>query len=165
MSTAYTASDRPSSTPTSATGADAQRPEGPFAHRAAAASVALGAIVTALALWAAKAMSIAVSGEDATVASVLFVGGLLAFLVAVGALGAAVTRGRPVWLGILAGVVAVALGTAASLALNALVLSVRDPEAGAHWVWGEVNLWVVGLTVLALTLTVRTRGHRRTRSS
>lgn len=165
MSTAYTASDRPSSTPTPATEAGAQRPGGHSAHRAAGAPVALGAILTALVLWAAKATSIAVSGEDATLASILFVAGLVAFLVAVGALVAAVTRGRPVWLRILVGVAAVALGTAASLALNALVVSVRDPDAGSHWIWGEVNLWVVGLTVLALTLMVHKRGHRRTRSS
>lgn len=159
MSSADTASPRPSSTPATATETLAQRPRPDSESRAAGAPAALWAILFALALWAAKATSIAVSGADATLASILFVAGLAAFLVAVGALAAAVTRGRALWLRVLVGVCAIALGAAISLALNALILGVRDPEAGAHWVWGELNLWVVGVAVLALTLLL----HRRVR--
>jgi cytochrome c biogenesis protein CcdA len=163
MSTAYT--HRTSSTLTSDADAVAQRSEGGFSDQATGAPLALGATLVALGLWAAKATSIAVTGEDATLASILFAAGLVAFFVAVGALAAAVTRGRPAWLRVIAGICAIALGTAASLTLNAVIVGIRDPEDGAHWAWGELNLWVVGLTVLALTLRVHTRGRGRIRSS
>ena len=126
--------------------------------RVTPAGVALVAAVAALTLWAAKAAVIAASGVDhGFAANALFLAGLLACLTAALSLGIAVTRPRPLWVRIAAGVGAMVLGGVAATVVNALIVTVRDPEAGAHWLWGEVNLWIVGATVLALAVALRSR--------
>lgn len=116
------------------------------------ARVALLAAVTAAAGWTAKSVAIGIAGglDLSPLEGPLFLFGLAACLTAMAALGVALTRERPLWLRIAAGVLAPVLGLLAALLVDGVVGAVRGPAEGRHWVWMEVNLWVTGLAVLGL---------------
>jgi hypothetical protein len=89
----------------------------------------------------------------------LFFVGLVGFMVAVVSLSLALTvgRGRVVRaLAVLGGVVA-AVGV--SVVTGLLVAAVQPAEPS--WVWGEVNLWVGAVVLLAATLGFARRGRDR----
>ncbi len=121
--------------------------------------IALTAAVAAVGFWTLKSISIGLAGGlgRSPAEDIFFFAGLLPFAVAVVSLGVALTRGSRVWLRVLAGVGALAAGVASSFVLNQVIVSVRDPEESAHWAWGEVNLWIMGVVVLVLAVRVSRR--------
>jgi len=123
--------------------------------------IAVIASSTAIAAWATKALVIGVSGGlgESPLEGPLFVIGL-AFLVAgVTALVVAATTGRASWQRAVLSVAALAAAVAVTGLVNGVV-NLAAPD-DPHWMWGEVNLWIVGLAVLALA-RARTgpAGHR-----
>ena len=116
--------------------------------------IALWAALAAAAAWTAKSVAIAAAGglDRSPLEGPLFFLGLACFAVAVVSLGVAATAGLPAWVRAAAGVGAFAVGFALTLAVDAVVEAVHAPGV-RHWVWSEVNLWVVatvGLTVAVL---------------
>ena len=123
--------------------------------------IALLAAVAAVVSWTLKAVAIGTAGglDKSPLEGPLFFAGLLSFVVAVVAVGVALTRGRPLWVRAVTGVVvAPVVGIGATLVVDALVGALRPTDPLRHWVWAEINLWVVAAAVLALALTVRRRG-------
>ena len=123
--------------------------------------IALLAAVAAVVSWTLKAVAIGTAGglDKSPLEGPLFFTGLLCFVVAVVAVGVALTRGRPGWVRAVAGVVvAPVLGIGATLAVDALVGALRPTDPLRHWVWAEINLWVVAAAVLGLALAVRRHG-------
>lgn len=167
-SPAHTASDHPSSTPFTGVGdlpahAPAPAPTSvTSSHRFSATRIALVSAVSALLLWATKSAAIATAGglDRSPFESTLFLAGLAVCLTAALLLGIALTRGSRPWVRVIAALAGPVAGVVVSVLLNALVVTFRDPYAGAHWVWAEVNLWVVGVTVLALSVLVHRRAGR-----
>jgi hypothetical protein len=121
--------------------------------------VALLAGVAAVVLWSAKAVVIAVSGlgrnpaEDA-----LFFLGLAAALVGSAALGASRAAGRARAARVAAGAAGVLVIIIVAGLTQAVVALVQPSDPS--WVWGELNLWVAALTlVAAVALTYRRQTH------
>lgn len=115
----------------------------------------------AVALWAAKAVAIGIAGGlgRSRFENPLFLVGLLAFLVATASLGVAATRGRPLWLRVLAGIAGPVLGFLLAAAIGALVTAVEPARPG--WAYEEVNLWVVAPLALGLSWLLSRREARR----
>jgi hypothetical protein len=114
-----------------------------------AATIAKYASLLAVGLWSAKSIAIALAGglgrspaEDA-----LFFGGLLSCIVAVSALALALTAGKSLLQRLGAVVVGIVAGSALSFAVGAVVELVVPSD---HWVWGELNLWVLAVVVFVL---------------
>ena len=76
----------------------------------------------------------------------LFFLGMILFTVAVVAIGLAVTAGRSVGARVLGVVGTVALTFVAWIAIDTVIASL-SPERDAHWVWAEVQLWVIAVVV------------------
>jgi hypothetical protein len=118
--------------------------------------VALWAAVAAVVLWVAKAAVIGASGLGGNPAEDwLFFLGLAAALVGSAALGAARTAGRST----VTRVVAAAAGVLALILVagltQAVVASVQPSDPS--WVWGELNLWVAALALLAAAVVTYRR--------
>ncbi|MBB1508307.1 hypothetical protein [Tessaracoccus sp. MC1756] len=127
------------------------------AHR-----LALWAAVAAVIIWALKAAAIGVAGGPgrSPLEDPLFFGGLLAFVIAVVALVTAATGGARRWTRVLSFVGVVVAGALLTFAVGAIVEVMGGQEGSAHWLWGEVNLWVSALVVLtasAVLIRVRPR--------
>ncbi len=122
--------------------------------------LAVIAAAAAVLVWAAKAVAIGLAGglDKSPAEGPLFFLGLLCFVVAGCAFGAALTTGRPVAVRVL-GVIAVAVVVILlSQIIGAVVATFAPPESEAHWVWAEVELWIGALIVLAATVTLARRG-------
>lgn len=117
-----------------------------------ASRIALASAVVALVAWALKALAIGVAGGlgESAAEAPLFLVGFVAVLTGSAALGAAVAFGRPVWMKVLAGIAGVATLLLVAGIGGSLVTVVQPDDPG--WVWGEVNLWVAGIALLAATL-------------
>lgn len=107
--------------------------------------------------WTAKAIAIAIAGglDLSPLEGPLFLLGMLACLVTAAVTGMALAQGR----GTLARVLAAVAGVAAAAVFGAVVsvlVSLVEP-AGAGWVWGEINLWVLMLALLGLTAALHAR--------
>src|SRR5687767_9966288 len=109
-------------------------------------------IITATAAvlaWAAKGVAIAAAGglDRSAFEGPLFLVGLVFFLTACASLAVSVVRRHPWWAragAVVAAFVAVVVAVAASgFVVDASV-------ASDHWVWSELNLWVLSLAVLAV---------------
>lgn len=127
--------------------------------------VALLASLAAAGSWTLKAVAIGSAGGLglSPLEPPLFFAGLVSFVVAVVALGVALTRGRPRWLRVLAGAVAAPLvGIGLTLAVDAAVASVQPTGPARHWVWSEVNLWVACVALLVLAVTAHRAPRART---
>jgi hypothetical protein len=122
------------------------------------------AAVATVILWTAKAVAIGVAGGlgKSPLEGPLFLLGLLTCVVAGVLVGAAVFAHRSVgWrvLGALVSVVATSLlGTLAQV----VVVAVQPRHPG--WVYGEINLWVITLALLAAALGLGARARRSGRS-
>lgn len=112
--------------------------------------IAVIAAAGAVAAWAVKAVAIGVAGglDKSPFEGPFFMLGLVSGLVAVGALAVSAVGRRQWWAragaavgGLVALIVVVGVTSAA---LEAVATS-------DHWVWSELNLWVVSLAVLALS--------------
>jgi hypothetical protein len=118
--------------------------------------VALLAALAAVALWSAKAVVIGVSGLGRNPAEdVLFFLGLAAALVGSAALGAAQAAGRSTATRVAAGAAGVVALIVVAGITQAVVGLVQPSDPG--WVWGELNLWVAALALLAAAAVT----HRR----
>lgn len=122
-----------------------------------ASRVGLVAAVCAVVAWAAKATVIGVAGglDRSPAEGPLFLVGLVCALVGAGALGAALTAGRSSGVRALAAVAVVGALLLIPLTVGGVVTLVQP--ADPSWVWGEVNLWVSALALLAAVLLSRSR--------
>jgi hypothetical protein len=103
-----------------------------------------------LVLWVADDLVIARRGHasDRWVDSVLFLGGGVAVIVALAALGATLWNGRGLGQRIAAAVGAVIAGVVLTMVVQAVVVAVQPSHPG--WAWGEINLWVLVTAVILL---------------
>jgi hypothetical protein len=131
--------------------------------------IALFTAIAAAALWGLKAFFIGLAGGlgQSPLEGPFFFAGLAAFAAATVAIGVALTRGRPTWVRVLAGVVAPVLGFLPAMALDPLVGVFAAAGEDRHWVWSEITLWVAAAAAVALAVTARRRelahhpGHPR----
>ena len=102
--------------------------------------------------WATKAVTIAAAGglNKSPLEGPLFLLGLASMLVACAALGVSTVARRGHWIRALTGAVTIVTAIGASLVINWAVGRVEPEHPG--WAWGEVNLWVLALVVLAVSL-------------
>ncbi len=121
--------------------------------------IALTAAIGAAIGWTLKSVAIGTAGglDKSPLEAPLFFVGLGCYLVAVLALGVAVTSRLPGWARAAVGLLAVAVGITVVSVVGAVVNAIEAPSAGRHWAWTEVNLWVMAVGGLALALAV----HRR----
>lgn len=117
--------------------------------------IALIASIATVVLWAAKATAIGMAGglDKSALESPLFALGFLCHIVAVVSLAVSWTRGRRILLRITAGLGAVVTAFLAAV-LVGWGIGLLEPAAPG-WVWGEINLWVLGLAVLGLVFLTR----------
>jgi len=128
-----------------------------------ATKIALYAALAAAAGWTAKATAIGTAGglDKSPLEGPLFFAGLACFVVAVVALGVALTRGRPTWLRAVVGLVGFAVFFQLSMLLDTLVdRVVGGAESDRHWVLAEVSLWISALLVLVAAVGQWRRSSR-----
>ena len=120
---------------------------------------ALFAAIAAAGLWGAKTLAIGLAGgnDKSPLEGPFYLAGLAAFVLAIVALGVALTRGRPVWLRALAGLGTFVAGFAVTVAVDSTVGLFQDAGTQRHWVWVEFNLWVIATLTLGLALFARRR--------
>ena len=121
--------------------------------------VALVAAVAAVTFWTIKSVAIGVAGglDKSPLEGPMFICGLVSFIVAVVSLGVALPAAARTWVRVISGLGAVVVGIAYTTLVDELVNAYREPGPDRAWAWTEVNLWVVSLTVLALTWTLAAR--------
>lgn len=122
-----------------------------------AGRVSLVAAAAAVVIWAGKAIAIWIAGglDESALEGPLFGLGLLAALVAGGALGVALTVGRRDFVRVAAG----AAGVVGTLLLVMLLSALSDalmPDS-TGWVRTEAGLWVAGLGLLTLAVLLPRR--------
>lgn len=128
-------------------------------------NIAFGAALAAAAAWTAKGIAIGVAGglDKSPFEAPLFFAGLLLLVVALVALGVAVTPGARTGVRVAAGLGTFVVGLAFTLTIDGLVGAFHAPGVERHWVWTEFNLWVAAVVVVGVTLAAhRTRLPRRT---
>jgi hypothetical protein len=116
-----------------------------------ASRIALVAAVTSAVMWALKGVAIGVAGglDRSPWEGPLFILGLLAHVIALGALGAAITSGRSLPLRALAAAAGVAAGYVLSMLAAALAAGIMPASTG--WVRSEAGLWLAALLAVAVT--------------
>lgn len=121
--------------------------------------IALFAAAAAACLWSAKSLFIGLAGglDKSPFEGPFFLAGLAASVVASVALGVALTRRRPGWVRAVAGIGTLVGGFGLAMAVDASVGLVQAAGPGRHWVWAEVNLWVLATLTLTLALVARRR--------
>lgn len=121
------------------------------------ARIALIAAGLAAVFWAAKVVAITLAGGlgESPAEGPLFLLGLVSILVAGGSLGVALTSGRQRGVRVI-GALVVIVGVMLLTGLASLVVSAVQPDE-PHWVWGEINLWVGAVVVLAVCLATARR--------
>jgi ABC-type spermidine/putrescine transport system permease subunit II len=126
--------------------------------------IALIAAAAAVGCWTLKAIAIGMAGGlgKSPFEGPLFFAGLVSFVIAAVSLGVALTVRARTWQRIFAGVGAFGVGLVGFLVVDGLVASMRGPEESAHWVWMELNLWIMGTVGLLVALHAHRRGsgHR-----
>ena len=118
------------------------------------ARLAVYAAVLAVVAWIVKGIAIAAAGglDKSALESPLFVVGMLALIIALGAFGVAVTAGRPVPVRALAAVGAIVVGVMLSILVqNAVKAALPD---STDWVQEEAGLWIGSILVAALIAMV-----------
>jgi hypothetical protein len=118
---------------------------------------AYAAALATVALWTVKAVAIAVAGGlgKSPLESPLFLLGLLACFAATLLVGAAAFAHRALGWRILGAVLALVVVSVAGTLASVVVTAVQP--AHPQWFWGEINLWVIMLVVLAGAVVVRAR--------
>ena len=106
------------------------------------------ASITAVVGWGAKALAMGLADEpgESGLANLFFFVGALGLVVAGTSLGWSLAAERPIAVRVLASVGAFAAGAACSLTVLALVSVFVSSD---HWAWGELNLWVPAVALLA----------------
>ncbi len=102
--------------------------------------------------WTAKAVAIGIAGglDRSPLESPLFLLGFVSFLAAGVTTGLALTRDRSRLASVLAAIGCVLAGIMTA-GIGGSVAAAIQP-ANPSWVWGEVNLWVAMLAMVALNL-------------
>jgi hypothetical protein len=115
----------------------------------------------ACALWSAKAVAIGIAGGlgRSPAEGPLFLLGLVACVVAAAVTGMAVAHRRTTGGQVLAAVAGIVVAALYGTLEGALVSALQPAHPG--WVWGEVNLWVLALTVLGVAATAHLRRGAR----
>ena len=120
-------------------------------------SVTTALTVGAVVAWGVKAVAIGIAGglDESPAESPLFVLGLLLYTLGVIAIGLSVTAGRSLPWRLLGVVGALVVSAVVFLVVDAIVagLAPEDP----HWVWAEVQLWIVSVGTAAAWLAWRSR--------
>jgi hypothetical protein len=117
---------------------------------------ALVASITTVALWTVKAGVIAVAGEGNSVfESILFLLGLLACVVTGVLVGAAAFAHRSLRWRVLGAVLSFVAASVVGTLVQLVVVAVQPVHPG--WIYGEINLWVIMLGLLAAALWIRAR--------
>lgn len=118
---------------------------------------ALVASLATTALWTAKAVAIGIAGGlgRSPLEGPLFLLGLVACVVAGWLTGMAVLARRSLAWRVLGGVVAVVVLSVFGAIEAALVAAVTPVHPG--WAWGEINLWILMLTILAVSAALAVR--------
>ncbi|QZY29841.1 hypothetical protein [Nocardioides coralli] len=111
-----------------------------------AARVATWATTGAVVIWAVKAVAIGTAGglDRSPAESPLFLAGMLTFLVGVVAIGLAVTAGRGLAVRLL-GVLGAVTGLFVAWMVIDTAIAALAPEQDPHWVWEELQLWVIAV--------------------
>ena len=124
--------------------------------------IAWCAAVAAVTFWSVKAVAIGVAGglDKSPLEAPMFFCGLVSFIVAVVSLGVALTGRSRIWVKVVGGIAAAAVGIVFTSIVDGAFNAFREPGPERHWVWTETNLWVVSLTVLALTWALDARRGR-----
>jgi hypothetical protein len=114
--------------------------------------LAVTASVVTTVLWTAKAIAIGIAGGlgRSPAEGPLFFLGFLAFIAATVLTGMALARRRTRAGYALAAVVAVVVAVVYGALEGALISALQPRHPG--WVWGELNLWVLMSTVLAVAV-------------
>lgn len=121
------------------------------------ARIALVASLLGCAFWAAKSVTIAVAGlGKSPLEDPLFFAGYLALLVAAGALGIRYLAHKPSQRP-LAAVAGLVLSVVVAMFAGWVVDLVQP--AHAPWVWGELDLWAVGVTTMLVAAYTPGRRH------
>ncbi len=125
-----------------------------------ASHTALVGAVGAVVGWTAKAIAIGLAGglDRSPAEGPLFLVGLAFALVGAGAFGAALTADKSLALRVLAGT-AMILGLVLVTGVGGAVAVAAQPD-DPSWVWGEINLWVSALALLAAVLVWRSGRSR-----
>jgi hypothetical protein len=112
----------------------------------------------AVVVWGVKALVIGLAGglDKSPLEGPLFMIGFLLFVSGVIAIGLAVTAGRGVAARVLGAVAAFAVTAAVFLGVDSVVAGLA-PENDPHWVWAEVQLWIVSVAAAAGWLAIRNR--------
>jgi hypothetical protein len=122
-----------------------------------AAKVASWATAGAVLIWAVKAVVIGMAGglDESPAEGPLFVAGFVAFLVGVVAIGLAVTAGRGAGVRVVGVLGAVGAAFVAWMVIDTVVAALA-PEQDPHWVWAELQLWIISvLTALGWRVWAR----------
>jgi hypothetical protein len=109
-------------------------------------------------VWTAKAIAIAIAGGlgRSPVEGPLFLVGLVTCVVAAAVTGMAVAHPRSTSRRVFAAAVGIVAAAVYGTLEGALVSTISPAHPG--WVWGELNLWVLMLTILALAVGLNVRG-------
>lgn len=112
--------------------------------------LALSAAAITTVLWTAKAIAIALAGGlgRSPGEGPLFLLGFVACLTATVLTGMAIARRHSASGHVLAALSAVVIMGVYGVLEGSLISAVQPPHPG--WVWGELNLWVLMLTLLAV---------------
>jgi hypothetical protein len=123
---------------------------------------ALVASVATTIIWILKAVAIGVAGGAgrSPLEGPLFLLGLACAVAAAVLCGAAFARHRSMPWKVLGGVVGLAVASAFGTAEGDIVSAVQPVNPG--WVWGEVNLWILMLALLAVSILLAVRRPART---
>ena len=126
------------------------------AHRLYSVTTAL--TVGAVVVWGVKAVAIGTAGglDESPLESPLFVLGLALYVLGVIAIGLSVTAGRSMPWRVLGAVLAFAISAVAFLVVDAIVAGLA-PDEDRHWVWSEVQLWIVSVVTALGWLARRSR--------
>ncbi len=108
-------------------------------------------------LWTAKAIAIAIAGGlgKSPAEGPLFLLGLVSCVVGGVVTGMAVANRRTTAGRVLAGVAGLVVFAVYGALEGALVSAIQPADPG--WVWGEINLWILMLTIFGVAATVYVR--------
>jgi hypothetical protein len=130
-----------------------------------AARVATVATIGAVLVWGLKALVIGLAGglDKSPAEGPLFFLGMIVFLVGVVSIGLALTEGRGLAVRVLGVVVTIVVLFAVWLAVDT-VIAAMAPEDDPHWVWAELQLWVIAVVTALGWYLWRLRASASTRS-
>lgn len=112
----------------------------------------------AVVVWAVKAVVIGLAGglDKSDFEAPLFAIGFAVYVLGVVAIGLSVTASRSVLARVVGVVAAVVIAAGVFVAVDSIVAGMA-PENDPHWVWAEVQLWIVSVFTAAVWFALRNR--------